>query len=67
MIQNYPRSTFVPEAYYKRGMAQDRSGQPEAAKASFEFAVKNYPETDGGRLAKQGLDRLNLKAPPRAQ
>lgn len=67
VIQDHPKSTFVPEAYYKRGMAQDRAGQPEAAKTSFEFAVKNYPDTDGGRLAKQGLDRLNLKTPPRAQ
>jgi tol-pal system protein YbgF len=67
VIQNYPKSTFVPEAYYKRGLAQDRSGQPDAAKMSFEFAVKNYPDTPGGQLAKQGLDRLNLKSRSGAQ
>jgi tol-pal system protein YbgF len=67
VIQSYPTSTFVPEAYYKRGLSQNRSGQPDAAKMSFEFAVKNYPDTPGGQLAKQGLDRLNLKSPSRPQ
>ena len=48
----------VPEAYYKRGLAQERLGQVDAARASWETVAKNFPDSDGGRLAKQSLDRL---------
>jgi tol-pal system protein YbgF len=64
VIQNYPTSSFVPEAYYKRGLAQERLGQIDAARASYETVVKNHPETDGARLAKQGLDRLLSRQRP---
>jgi TolA-binding protein len=59
VIQNSARSPFVSDAYYKPGLAQERAGQLEAAKASFEFTMKNFPETIGGQLAKQGLDRVS--------
>ena len=66
-IQKYPRSTFVPEAYYQRGKAQESLGQPEAARASYEQLLKTYPETPSAGLAKQALDRLGRQAaaPPR--
>jgi tol-pal system protein YbgF len=66
-IQRYPRSTFVPEAYYQRGKAQESLGQPEAARASYEQLLKTYPETPSAGLAKQALDRLGRQAaaPPR--
>jgi tol-pal system protein YbgF len=66
-IQNYPKSTFAPEAAYKRGLAQERSGQTDAARASYEFGLKNYPDTDGARLARQGLDRISRQTPARTQ
>jgi tol-pal system protein YbgF len=63
VIQNYPTSSIVPETYYKRGLAQERMGQVDAARASWEAVVKTYPESDGARLAKQGLDRLSRQRP----
>jgi TolA-binding protein len=65
VIQNYPKSPFVADAYYKRGLAQERDEQFEAARASFEFAIKNFPDTVGGQLAKQGFDRVKGKVPQR--
>jgi len=58
VIQNYPMGNAVPDAYYKRGLAQERLGQLDAARASWETAVKVYPDSDAGRLAKQNLDRI---------
>jgi tol-pal system protein YbgF len=67
VIQSYPGTNSVPLAYYKRGLAQERLGQTDAARASWEFAAMTYPESDAGRLAKQGLDRLGrAPAPPPA-
>ena len=59
VIQNHPKSPFVSDAYYKRGMAQESAGQLDAAKTSFEFTMKNFPETIGGQLARQGFDRVS--------
>jgi tol-pal system protein YbgF len=58
VVQDHATSPFVPEAYYKRGIAQERSGQLDAARASWETVVKSFPDSDGARLAKQSLDRL---------
>jgi TolA-binding protein len=57
----------VPEAYYKRGKAQESLGTPEAARASYEQLLKTYPDTPSAGLAKQALDRLGrtAAAPPR--
>ncbi len=66
-IQKFPRSTWVPEAYYKRGKAQESLGTPDAARASYEQLLKTYPDTPSAGLAKQALDRLGrqVAAPPR--
>jgi tol-pal system protein YbgF len=58
VIQNYPMGNAVPGAYYKRGLAQERLGQLDAARESWNTAVKNYPDSDEGRLAQQTLDRV---------
>ena len=58
VIQNYPMGDIVDQAYYKRGLVQERIGQVDAARTSFEQVIKRYPESNGARLAKQGLDRL---------
>ena len=62
-IQTYPSGNAVPDAYYKRGLAQERIGQIDAARASWETAVKSYPDSDAGRLARQSLDRISRRAP----
>jgi tol-pal system protein YbgF len=61
VIQNYPGTNSVPTAYYKRGLAQNETGQVDAARASWETVAKNFPDSDEGRLAKQGLTRLGTK------
>ena len=63
VLQTYPTTNSVPDALYKRGLAQERLGQSDAARASFETVVKQYPETDAGRLARQNLDRLAARRP----
>jgi tol-pal system protein YbgF len=59
VIQNYAMSSFVPEAYYKLGNAHERAGEIDAARTAWEAVVKAYPDSDGGRLAKQRLDGLS--------
>ena len=63
VIQMYPGTNSVPVAYYKRGLAQQQLGQLDAARTSWEAAAKNFPDSDAGRLAKQGLDRLGPAQP----
>ncbi|MGQ0734290.1 MAG: tetratricopeptide repeat protein [Acidobacteriota bacterium] len=65
VITGYPRGQSVPPAYYKRGLAYERLGQIDRARESFEQLVKEFPESDAARLAKQSLDRLNRARPPR--
>jgi tol-pal system protein YbgF len=63
LIQSYPGTNSVPVAYYKRGLAQERLGQIDAARTSWEAAAKTFPDSDAGRLAKQNLDRLGRAQP----
>jgi tol-pal system protein YbgF len=63
LIQAYAGTNSVPVAYYKRGLAQERLGQIDAARASWEAAAKSFPDSDAGRLAKQNLDRLGRAQP----
>jgi tol-pal system protein YbgF len=63
VIQNYPKGDQVPWAYYKRGMAQSRLGQTAAARASFETAVKLFPDSEPGVLSLSRLQGLD-SAPP---
>lgn len=58
VIQTHPGTNSVPDAYYKRGLAQERLGQVDAARASWEAVSKSFPDSDAGRLARQNLDRL---------
>ncbi len=63
LIQSYSGTNSVPVGYYKRGLAQERLGQIDAARASWEAAAKSFPDSDAGRLAKQNLDRLGRAQP----
>ena len=58
VIQNYPMGNAVPEAYYKRGLAQERLGQLDDARESWNTVIQMAPDSDAGRLAKQNLDRV---------
>ena len=63
VINDYPTANSVPPAYYKRGLAQERLGQPEDARASWERVATDFPDSDAGRLAMQNLDRLDRQGP----
>jgi len=63
VVQNYPMGNAVPDAYYKRGLAQERLGDLDAARESWNTAVRVYPDSDAGRLAKQNLDRVARRTP----
>jgi tol-pal system protein YbgF len=57
-IRTYPGSYAVPEAYFKKGLALQSLKDLDGARAAWEFAVKNFPDSDAGRLSKQRLDQL---------
>ena len=61
VISSYPRSDVMPNAYYTRGLVLERMNQPDRARESYDFAVKNFTDSDAGRLAKQRLDALNRR------
>ena len=64
VIQNYPKGDQVAWAYYKRGLAQSRLQQTAAARASFEAAVKLFPESEPGIMSLNRLQSLdNAPAP----
>ena len=63
VIKRYPTGNAAPDAHYKRGLAMERMGNVDGARESWQLAVKAYPDTDAGRLAKQGLDRLAARKP----
>ena len=62
VIQNYAGTNAVPDAYYKRGMAQDAISDRAAARASWEAVIKLAPDSAAARLARQALDRTGPAA-----
>lgn len=63
VIKRFPAGNAAPDAYYKRGLAMERMGNADGARESWQEAVRAFPETDAGRLARQGLDRLAARKP----
>ena len=59
VIANYPGSTSVPTAYYKRGAAYERLGETARARESYEAVIKQFPDTPQAALAKQRLESTN--------
>jgi TolA-binding protein len=64
VIQNHPKSEWVPWAYYKRGLTQGRLGRVDEQRTSFEQAAK-FPNSEAAILAKSRLDGLSRTAPPK--
>jgi tol-pal system protein YbgF len=59
VIQNYATGDKVSEAYYKRGLAQERVGDIDAARESWNSVLQRTQESDPVRaLARQNLDRV---------
>jgi tol-pal system protein YbgF len=58
VITRYPNTNSVPDAYYKRGQAQEKLGNIDAARESWQALLKSHPDSAAALLAKQSLDRL---------
>jgi TolA-binding protein len=57
-IRSYPNGDKIPDAYWRKGLAQQNLKDLAGARASWEQLLKTYPESDAGRLAKQRLDQI---------
>jgi len=65
VIQNYPMGDKVSEAFYKRGLAQERVGDLDAARESWNSVLERTQEGDPVRaLARQNLDRVARRTTP---
>ncbi|MDE3135573.1 MAG: transglycosylase SLT domain-containing protein [Acidobacteriota bacterium] len=61
-IDNYPDSSYIPDALYWLGNLAERSDNIAAARAYYEKLSSRFVETYFGRLARQRLGRLRAKA-----
>ena len=59
VIANYPGSSSVPTAYYKRGLAFERLGETARARESYEAVLKQFPDSQQATLAKMRFESLN--------
>ncbi len=57
-IRTYPTGNTIPDAYYKKGLALQNLRNLNGAREAWEYAVKTFPDSDAGRLAKQRLDQI---------
>jgi TolA-binding protein len=65
VAQNYPMGDKVAQAYYKRGLAQERLGQIDAARESWNNVLQRTQESDPVHtLAQQNLDRVARRPTP---
>ena len=61
-IRNYPTSSAVPEAYYKKGTALQSLKQHDDAREAFEYVVKNYPDSTAATLAQAAARQSRARA-----
>jgi TolA-binding protein len=57
-IRTYPNGDKIPDAYYKKGLALRNLRDVNGARDAWEHVVKTAPDSDAGRLAKQGLEQI---------
>ena len=55
VMKNYPKSTFIADAYVKVGLSYKTLKQPDKAREAFEYVVKTYPDTVASTIAQQNL------------
>jgi tol-pal system protein YbgF len=53
---DYPQSNRAADSYYKRGVIYNTLNQPDRAREMFETTIKQFPNSESSRLAKQLLD-----------
>jgi TolA-binding protein len=65
VAQNYPMGDKVSQAFYKRGLAQERLGQIDAARESWNNVLQRTQDSDPVHtLAQQNLDRVARRPTP---
>src|SRR3954447_7403931 len=57
-IRTYPTGDKIPDAYYRKGLALKNLRDVNGARDAWDHVVKAFPDSDAGRLAKQGLDQV---------
>src|SRR5690606_10717682 len=60
MIEQYPRSSYVPRALMTIGLVQYNKGDTEAAKASFQKVVEEHATTDEAGQALRSIENIYL-------
>jgi len=60
-IRTYPTGNMIPDAYFRKGLALQDLRDMKGAQQAWETVVKNYPDSDAGRLAKQRLDQIQIR------
>ncbi len=56
-IRTYPSGNAIPDAYFRKGLALADMRDVNGARAAWEIVVRNFPDSDAGRLAKQRLEQ----------
>jgi tol-pal system protein YbgF len=64
VITSYPKGDRVPDAYYKLGLALNNTKQTDRAREAWETLMKQFPDSDAARLAKQNMIRTFPGKPP---
>ena len=57
-IRTYPSGNAIPDAYFRKGLALSDMRDVNGARAAWEIVVRNFPDSDAGRLAKQRLEQI---------
>jgi TolA-binding protein len=57
-IRTYPAGDKIPDAYYRKGLALRNLRDLNGARDAWDHVVKAFPDSDAGRLAKQGLEQV---------
>ena len=57
-IRTYPTGDKIPDAYYRKGLALRNLRDLNGARDAWDHVVKAFPDSDAGRLARQGLEQV---------
>ena len=59
VITLHKGTVWEADALFKQGLAYEKLGQPERAKANWELVRKTFPDSNAAILATQNLARIN--------
>ena len=57
-IRTYPNGDKIPDAYYRKGLALRNLRDLNGARDAWDHVVNAFPDSDAGRLARQGLEQV---------